>query len=46
VARLISPDQSFDRERGREVAARISARRRGVSRGGLAIKDLINEGRP
>jgi len=46
VARLTSPDQSVDRERAQGAAARIRARRRGVTLGGLAIKDLINEGRP
>ena len=45
VARLTSPDQAFDRERAQGAAARIRARRRGVTLGGLAIKDLINEGR-
>jgi prevent-host-death family protein len=45
VARLTSPDQAFDRERAQGAAARIRARRRGVTLGGLKIKDLINEGR-
>lgn len=45
AARLTSPDPSFDRERAQGAAARIRARRRGVTLGGLAIKDLINEGR-
>ena len=45
VARLSSPDQAFDRERAQGAAALIRARRRGVTLGGLAIKDLINEGR-
>ena len=40
-----SPDQA-DRERARGVAARIRARRRGITLGGLSIKDLVNEGRP
>lgn len=38
-------DQTFDRERAQGVAVRIRARRRGVTLGGSAIKDLINEGR-
>jgi prevent-host-death family protein len=42
VARLVAAD----RERARGVAARIRARRRGITLGGLSIKDLINEGRP
>ena len=45
VARLTSPDQAFDRARAQGAAARIRARRRGVTLGGLKIKDLINEGR-
>ena len=45
VARLTSPDQAFDRERAQGAAARIRARRRGVTLGGLKVKDLINEGR-
>ena len=45
VARLTSPDQAFDRERAQGAAARIRARRRGVTLGGLKIKDLIDEGR-
>ena len=45
VARLTSPDRGFDRERAQGAAARIRARRRGVTLGGLKIKDLINEGR-
>jgi Uncharacterised protein family (UPF0175) len=34
------------RARGRQAAANIIARRKGVTLGGLSIKDLINEGRP
>lgn len=46
VARMVSPDQNYDRERALGAAARIRARRLGVSLGGLKIKDLITEGRP
>jgi prevent-host-death family protein len=46
VARMVPPDAAFDRERARGAAARIRARRRGVTLGGLSIKDLIAEGRP
>ncbi len=42
--RLI-PDEAR-RERARQAAANIIARSRGVTLGGLKIKDLINEGRP
>ena len=41
----IFPDET-SRERARQAAANIIARRKGVALGGLKIKDLINEGRP
>ena len=46
VARLVQPNAAYDRERAIGAAARIRARRRGMTLGGLRIKDLINEGRP
>jgi len=45
VARLVPPAEAIDPEAGIAAAARIRARRRGVTLGGLKIKDLINEGR-
>jgi hypothetical protein len=39
------PDEE-SRARARQAAANIIARRKGVTLGGLSIKDLINEGRP
>ncbi len=45
VARLVPPAGAINREAGIEVAARIRARRCGVTLGGLKIKDLIAEGR-
>ncbi len=45
VARMVPPNMAFDRERGRRAAARIREMRKGVTLGGLAIKDLISEGR-
>lgn len=45
VARMVPPGMAFDPERGRRAAQRIRARRKGVTLGGLAIKDLISEGR-
>jgi prevent-host-death family protein len=45
VARVIPPGSVVDRERGRAAAARIRTRRRGVTLGGLSLKELINEGR-
>ena len=46
VARMLPPSMAFDRERGRRAAARIREMRKGVTLGGLSIKDLVNEGRP
>jgi prevent-host-death family protein len=45
VARMVPPGMASDRERGRQAAARIRELRKGVNLGGLAIKDLIGEGR-
>jgi prevent-host-death family protein len=45
VARMVPPNMAFDRERGRRAAQRIREMRKGVTLGGLAIKDLISEGR-
>lgn len=45
VARMVPPSMAFDRERGRRAAQRIREMRKGVTLGGLAIKDLISEGR-
>ena len=40
----VLPDEA-SREKARQAAANIIARRKGVTLGGLRIKDLINEGR-
>jgi prevent-host-death family protein len=45
VARLVPPAAAIDPEAGIAAAARIRARRRGVTLGDLKIKDLIIEGR-
>ncbi len=45
VARLVPPAGAVNREAGAEAAARIRARRRGVTLGGLEIKELVIEGR-
>ncbi len=37
---------TFDKERARAAGARIRALRKGVSLGGLTIRELIDEGRP
>ena len=46
VARMVSAVPDFDRAKARQAAANISARRIGITLGGIKIKDLINEGRP
>ena len=46
VARLVPPGSAFDRERAQAAVRRIREMRKGVTLGGLKIKDLINEGRP
>ncbi len=47
VAKLVPPDgPGIDRERARAAARRTRVMRKGVTLGGLRIKDLINEGRP
>jgi hypothetical protein len=43
LAAIVPDDES--RARARQAAANIIARRKGVSLGGLSIRDLINEGR-
>jgi len=45
VAKLIRQAGPVDREAARRAAADIIARSKGVTLGGLRIKDLINEGR-
>ena len=45
LARLVPRESRFDRAEARAAAARIRERRRGVTLGGLKIKELIEEGR-
>jgi prevent-host-death family protein len=45
IARMVPPARAFDRERSRRATQRIRAMRHGVTLGGLALKDLISEGR-
>lgn len=45
VARLVAPAGAVRPEVAREIAARIRARRRGVTLGGLKIKEIVAEGR-
>jgi prevent-host-death family protein len=45
VARLVPSRAGFNREAARAAAGRIRAMSRGVTLGGLKVKELINEGR-
>lgn len=45
VARLVPPLPDFDHEKALRAIERIRKRRKGVTLGGLKIKDLIEEGR-
>ena len=46
VAKLIPLDPGFDRAKARRAVAGILQASKGVTLGGLKIKDLVNEGRP
>ena len=45
VARLVPPKTGFSRVEAREAAQRIREMSRGVTLGGLRLKDLIDKGR-
>lgn len=45
VARVMPPASAFDAATALAAADRIRTRRRGVTLGGLKIKDLVSEGR-
>lgn len=45
VARLVPPSPAFNRERARAAAAEIRAMSKGVTLGGISIRELIDEGR-
>jgi len=45
VAKIVPMTPSFDREKARWAAERLLELNKGVTLGGLKIKDLINEGR-
>jgi len=45
VARLVSPRPAVDREQARNAAAAIRAMSRGVTLGGVKIKDIVEVGR-
>ena len=46
VALLVPVEPGFDHKRARQAARGIIETSRGVTLGGLKIKDLVNEGRP
>lgn len=46
VARIVPADPGFDRAKARRAVAGILELSKGVTLGGLKIKDLIDEGRP
>lgn len=45
VAKLVPAVGGVDREKARRAAESIRERRKGVTLGGISIKELINEGR-
>jgi prevent-host-death family protein len=45
VAKLVRHELAIDRTKARAAAERIKAMRKGVTLGGVAIKELIQEGR-
>ena len=45
VARLVPAEPGFDRAKARRAAAGLLEARRGVTLGGLKIKDLVEGGR-
>jgi prevent-host-death family protein len=45
VAKLVPMKLAFDRKKAREAVRGLIKARKGLSLGGLKIKDLINEGR-
>ena len=46
VARLVPADIGVDRAKARRAVEGLLEARRGVTLGGLRIKDLVDEGRP
>ena len=46
VARVVPVVASFDRAKAKQAARALIESRRGVTLGGLSIKELVNEGRP
>jgi prevent-host-death family protein len=46
VARLVRAEPGFDREKARRAVVGILEASKGITLGGLKIKDFIDEGRP
>ena len=46
VARLVPARPGFDQDKARRAVAGLLEAGRGITLGGLKIKDLINQGRP
>ena len=46
VARLAPVEPAFDRAKARQAAKALLEARKGITLGGLSIKELVNEGRP
>ena len=46
VAKLVPAAEAHDAEKARRAVQAIRAMRKGVTLGGLKIKDLIDDGRP
>lgn len=46
AARLVPATSTFDSAKARQAVRGLLDTRRGLSLGGLAVKDLVNEGRP
>jgi len=45
VAKLVPAEPGFDREKARKAAEGLIAASKGLSLGGISIKELISEGR-
>lgn len=46
VAKLVPADPGFDRAKAKRAVAGILEASKGLTLGGISLKDLINEGRP
>ena len=46
VARMVPVVASFDRAKAKQAAKALLETSRGLSLGGISIKELVNEGRP